>query len=608
MVDERPGSFRARAPAAGRRRRAPPGARPPGAGGGAGTDGHQRLRPHGEHDVQRHARRVVRGAGGRVRAHRPADRELHRVRAGRRDAPRARGRARRALRGGDGVARGYVGRPAATAERFVPDPFRRSPGARMYRTGDRVRWTADGTLEFLGRVDTQVKLRGFRVEPGEVEAALLRLSGVARPSWWSARTAGEKRLVAYVVGAEDGVVSPAGLRAALAETLPEYLVPVGVRPAGRAAAHAQWQGGPARPPGAGLRGRRRGGVRGAPHARGGDARRHLARRAGRRPRGPRRQLLRAGRPLAPGHPDDVPRPRGAGGGGAAAGAVRGAHGRRSWRSGWSTSSARTPESQAPPVVPVSRDGALPLSFAQQRLWFIEQLRPGQSTYNVPAALRLRGALDAGALERALTALVARHEALRTTFGTGRASPCRWWRTRRRSSSPWTICAPCRRRSGRRRFGGRRRTRRRGRSTWRRMPPFRARLLRLDAEERAGVLHHAPHRQRRLVAWACWCARCRRCTRRSRRDVIRSSPSCPCSTRTSRPGSARWLAGDVLEAQLAWWRERLAGASPAAGAAHGPPAPAGAGLARARGARFRLPAATAAALQALWRGAREPRSS
>jgi len=162
--------------------------------------------------------------------------------------------------GGDGVAHGYVGRPALTAERFVPDPFSDHPGGRLYRTGDRVRWTESAkvrecesalgslegertfalshfrtpVLEFIGRLDAQVKLRGMRVEPGEIEAALRRHPDVADAVVLLREDApGEPRLVAYAAaghGARFGADAGAALRAWLGERLPEYLVPSAVVP------------------------------------------------------------------------------------------------------------------------------------------------------------------------------------------------------------------------------------------------------------------------------------------------------------------------------------------------------------------------------------------
>ncbi|MEW5925850.1 MAG: amino acid adenylation domain-containing protein [Gemmatimonadota bacterium] len=130
--------------------------------------------------------------------------------------------------GGAGVARGYGGRPELTAERFVPDPFGGEPGARLYRSGDRVRWRAEGELEFLGRVDHQVKVRGFRIEPGEVEAALERHPAVREAVVGVRDDGGERRLVAYVVAADGAEAGVGELRAWLRGSLPEYMLPSAV--------------------------------------------------------------------------------------------------------------------------------------------------------------------------------------------------------------------------------------------------------------------------------------------------------------------------------------------------------------------------------------------
>ncbi len=127
--------------------------------------------------------------------------------------------------GGAGVTRGYHARPALTAERFVPDAWSGVPGARLYRTGDRVRWRPDGALEFLGRTDQQVKIRGFRIEPGEIEAALREHPGVCDARVVVRTDGGEKRLAGYVVPAGGAAPDPAALCGWLRARLPEYMVP-----------------------------------------------------------------------------------------------------------------------------------------------------------------------------------------------------------------------------------------------------------------------------------------------------------------------------------------------------------------------------------------------
>ncbi|HWK89896.1 MAG TPA: phosphopantetheine-binding protein, partial [Longimicrobium sp.] len=127
---------------------------------------------------------------------------------------------------GRGLARGYLGRPGQTAAAFVPDPFAAEPGARTYRTGDRVRWLASGELEFLGRVDEQVKLRGYRIEPGEIEAALLAHPRVAQAAVVVRGDGGARRLVGYVAPVAEAEAPPVPeLRAHLGERLPDYMIP-----------------------------------------------------------------------------------------------------------------------------------------------------------------------------------------------------------------------------------------------------------------------------------------------------------------------------------------------------------------------------------------------
>jgi amino acid adenylation domain-containing protein len=313
--------------------------------------------------------------------------------------------------GGAGLARGYLNRPALTAERFLPDPFG-APGGRLYRTGDLARRRPDGDLDYLGRADDQVKIRGFRIELGEVESALLRhpaireVVAVARED-----TPGDRRLVAYLVVGGQGTPDAAELRRWLEGTLPEYMIP---------AAFVPLEALPLTPHGkvdrkalpapeadrAGLRvefvaprnaaeevlaaiwaevlGLERVGIQDDFFELGGNS--LLATQVMSR----LRQALRAEVPLRALF--EAPT--------VAALAERAGAARRR---------------VAGPIRPVPRDGDLPLSSAQQALWFLDRLAPGRPTYNVSAAALVRGPLDVPALRRAFAEIARRHEALRTTF-------------------------------------------------------------------------------------------------------------------------------------------------------------------------------------------------
>lgn len=316
--------------------------------------------------------------------------------------------------GGAGLARGYLGSPGQTAQRFVPDPFTADDdaGARLYRSGDGARWNDDGSLAFQGRLDRQVKLRGFRVEPGEIEARLCRLGALQQAVVRvHTRANGDQQLLAYYTLEPGADADSDTLRAALRQTLPEYMVPaqwialdeMPLLPSGKldyqrlpeptrqqreyvapvTAVERQvaaiWQE-----------------VLGLPgigladdfFELGGHS--LLATQIVARTRQrcdvelPLRALFEASR--------------------------------LSDFANWVERARQAGEiNRQPPIETVDRSQPVQLSFSQQRLWFLWQLEPDSPAYNVGGMARFVGELDADALDAALQALIERHETLRTTF-------------------------------------------------------------------------------------------------------------------------------------------------------------------------------------------------
>jgi amino acid adenylation domain-containing protein len=473
------------------------------------------------------------------------------------------------LIGGHGVTRGYLGRPGLTAERFVPDPFSATPGARLYRTGDRVRWmmsrdeaaaastdalthSRTHALQYLGRLDAQVKVRGFRIEPGEIEAALRQAPGVADCAVVAREDeTGDRRLVAYVVGN----VETDTLRAHVRRSLPEYMVPsafvpldtLPLTPNGKldrkalpapdlAPAEDRYVA-PRTPAEEVLAGiwaevlrLERVGANDNFFELGGHS--LMATRVVSRIR----ELFGVELPL-----------RALFEGPTVAGLAARVEDER-----------RRELPVLPPVVPAERTGALPLSFAQERLWFIDRLEPGSATYNLPAALRLAGPVDARALERALGEIVRRHESLRTVFAEANGAPVQ-------VIAPFGgFALPLEDLSG---LGEADRAaaamRRAGEEAARPFdlaagPLFRAALLRLGAEEHVLLLsvHHVVSDGwsmgvlfRELSAlYAAY-----------REGGESPLPELPVQYADYAVWQREQLQGEVLDRQLAYWRERLAGA-------------------------------------------------
>jgi amino acid adenylation domain-containing protein len=452
--------------------------------------------------------------------------------------------------GGDGLARGYLGQPALTADRFGPDPFSGEPGARLYRTGDLARRRPDGELEYLGRIDHQVKIRGFRVELGEIESALLAQPGVAAAAVMAREYGpGDLRLVAYLVQ-PDGETPVADFRRVLQALLPDYMVP---------AAFVQLAELPLSPNGKVDRRR----LPAPDAARIDDAfeppRTELERavaeiwaavlgveRIGRHDNfwhlgG---HSLLATKVLARLHAElGIELPLQTIFNSPTLAELAAALGHAAW-----------PTDE---LVPVPREDGMPLpvSFGQERLWFLDRFSPGSATYNLPTFYRLRGELEVPALAAALAALVARHEVLRTVFHAVDGEPQQVVRTpvyappglplvdlsaltdtirnaeaallaRQESARPFDL---------------------------ERGPLLRATLLRLDGAEHLLLLdvHHIVSdgwsvevMLRELAAFYA--------------GAGASLPGLPVQYADFAFWQRRWLAGEALAEKLAYWRHRLAG--------------------------------------------------
>jgi amino acid adenylation domain-containing protein len=469
--------------------------------------------------------------------------------------------------GGAGVARGYLNRPELTAEKFIPNPFSAVPGARIYKTGDLARYRPDGNIEFIGRADHQVKIRGFRIELGEIEAALAQQPAVreavvlAREDAAgdpSASVKTEKRLVAYVVAEREPLPTTTELRDFLKEKLPEHMVPavfvlldaLPLMPNGKIDRRALPSPDRSRPEldkafmaprtpteellaeiWAQLLDLERVGVHDNFFDLGGHS--LLATQVVSRLREafqveiPLRRLFEV--PTVAGLAESIEAARLAG-----------------------------PNLLAPPILPVPRNGDLALSFAQQRLWFFDQLEPGLPAYNIPAAVRLKGRLNLAALEQSLNEIVKRHESLRTTFGKVEGRPTQV------IAPTLTIELPVV--DLRKLPAGERETEVRRWVTAEAQRPFdlsqgpllRGTVLRLGDEEHVGLLtmHHIVSDgwstgilvREVATLYVAFCA-----------GGSSPLPALPIQYADFAHWQRQWLQGEILETQIAYWKKQLAGA-------------------------------------------------
>ncbi|MEN2383501.1 MAG: amino acid adenylation domain-containing protein [Gloeotrichia echinulata DVL01] len=335
--------------------------------------------------------------------------------------------------GGAGLARGYLNRLELTQEKFIPKPFGTYPGSRIYKTGDLARYLPDGNIEYLGRIDNQVKIRGFRIELGEIEAVLNQRDDVQVACVIAREDNGNKRLVGYIVPSSQMTCTVSELPQFLKTKLPDYMVPN---------IFVMLDSLPLTPNGKINRG-----ALPVPDLQGQGTDKYVA------PRTPTEEILsliwaQVLKLELVGIHDNF--------------FTFGGH---SLLATQLVSRIRTNfkvelplrslfaaptvaelsphiqrlqqqelELTSPPILPRAENAELPLSYAQQRLWFLDQLQPNSALYNIPITLRLVGNLNQAALEQSLEEIIHRHEALRTNFITVDGKPLQIIQT----ATSWTV--------------------------------------------------------------------------------------------------------------------------------------------------------------------------
>jgi amino acid adenylation domain-containing protein len=461
--------------------------------------------------------------------------------------------------GGEGVARGYYRRAELTAEKFIADPFSSQPQARLYKTGDLAKYLPDGNVQYLGRSDFQVKLRGYRIELGEIESVLGQHAMVLQAVVTVREdTPGDKRLVGYVVAEANQNVNASELRAWLKERLPEYMVPSAI---------VQLEALPLTPNGKVDR-------KNLPAP---DYTQRLAESedgTGERTPGEEviagiwAEVLRLDQVEVHENFFDL------GGHSLLAtqvvSRVRQAFQidlplRAMFETPTVAALARQVEVlkrqargfEAPALKPVGRNQPLPLSFSQQRLWFLDKLEPNNPNYNVPYVVRLKGNLEVTALETALNEIVGRHESLRTSFSSVKGEPVQVIVPSLKLSIATTDLssrAPARREEEAQKLALKDTRRAFDLESG---PLVRASLIRLAADDHVFILntHHTITDGWSLsVLWQ----ELVKLYEANVRGVQAQLPQLPVQYADYAVWQREFLSGQALEKQLAYWKEKLSG--------------------------------------------------